>query len=57
MHDLHIWALVPGKTVLTVHVEHGPDVTARQVLVQAQRLMSRHGIQHSTIQVEPAHTP
>ena len=57
VHDLHIWALVPGKTVLTVHVEHGPDVTARQVLVQAQRLMSRHGIQHSTIQVEPAHTP
>jgi zinc transporter 2 len=54
VHDLHIWALVPGKTVLTVHVEHGPEVTARQVLVQAQRLMNRNGILHSTIQVEPA---
>jgi cation diffusion facilitator family transporter len=55
VHDLHIWALVPGKTVLTVHLEHGPETTARSLLAQAQRMVTRRfGIQHSTIQVEPA---
>ncbi len=54
VHDLHVWSITPGDTMLTAHVviehgEHGTQVV-RQV---TERLKSAHGIAHVTIQPEP----
>lgn len=53
VHDLHVWSLVPGETLLSAHVvlrpgAHGTDV-ARLVGV---RLDQMHGVEHATIQPE-----
>lgn len=58
VHDLHVWSLVPGETLLSAHVvlrpgAHGTDV-ARLV---GLRLAQRHGIQHATIQPESPEAP
>lgn len=58
VHDLHIWTLTSGMHVATAHlvadsVEVGPGV-----LNQARTVLSRdHGIEHATLQVEPAAQP
>lgn len=54
VHDLHVWSIVPGETMLSAHVVlregvHGTDV-ARLVSV---RLAQRHHVEHATIQPEP----
>jgi cobalt-zinc-cadmium efflux system protein len=53
VHDLHVWSLVPGETLLSAHVvirpgAHGTDV-ARLVGVRLEEI---HDIQHATIQPE-----
>lgn len=58
VHDLHVWSLTPGETVLTAHVvlergARGTDVV-RSV---AQRLRAVHGIDHATIQPEAPSAP
>lgn len=55
VHDLHVWALMPGKLLLTVHLEAAPGARARDVLRAAQRVAHRRlGVAHATIQVEGA---
>ena len=51
VHDLHLWDLRPGKTILTAHVfsEHQQE---RQVLKGLTDLCRSKGIYHSTFQVE-----
>lgn len=51
VHDLHVWTLVPGKDMATVHLTSTGD-TAR-VLVSARKVLAERGIGHATIQVEP----
>ncbi len=58
MHDLHIWSLVPGTPLLSVHVvlthgAHGTDV-ARLV---GERVSEAHGIAHCTVQPEAPPAP
>jgi cobalt-zinc-cadmium efflux system protein len=54
-HDLHVWSISEGFDVLTVHVViakgyHGTDVVA----AVSRALREKHGLDHCTIQPEPA---
>lgn len=52
VHDLHVWSLTTGMDVATVHlVSHDRDA---DVLDAAQRVLSRHGLEHATVQVDSA---
>jgi cobalt-zinc-cadmium efflux system protein len=51
VHDLHVWTLVPGKDMATVHVTCCGDSV--QVLEQARAVMAARGLAHATVQVEP----
>jgi cobalt-zinc-cadmium efflux system protein len=51
VHDLHVWTLVPGKDAVTAHLTSSADST--KVLGEARAVMSAHGLEHATIQVEP----
>ncbi len=55
LHDLHVWSISTGFNVLTVHVVlkrgfHGTDVVA----AVGRAVREKHGIDHCTIQPEPA---
>ena len=55
VHDLHVWALMPGKLLLTVHLDAAPGARSQDVLHAAQRVAHRRlGLAHATIQVEGA---
>jgi cobalt-zinc-cadmium efflux system protein len=51
VHDLHVWTLVPGKDMVTAHLTSNAD-TAR-VLDDAKAVLTAHGLEHATVQVEP----
>ncbi|AKS30788.1 cation diffusion facilitator family transporter [Mycolicibacterium goodii] len=51
VHDLHVWTLVPGKDMVTAHLTSDAD-TAR-VLDDAKAVLTAHGLEHATVQVEP----
>lgn len=51
VHDLHVWTLVPGKDMVTAHLTSRRD--SAQVLDDARAVLSAHGLDHSTVQVEP----
>eukprot|EP01113_Clastostelium_recurvatum_P018039 TRINITY_DN2128_c0_g1_i5.p1 TRINITY_DN2128_c0_g1~~TRINITY_DN2128_c0_g1_i5.p1 ORF type:complete len:441 (-),score=119.67 TRINITY_DN2128_c0_g1_i5:48-1337(-) len=53
VHDLHIWSLTVGSPSLSVHLILSPEGDADIALGQAnQMLRSKHGIMHTTIQIE-----
>jgi cobalt-zinc-cadmium efflux system protein len=54
VHDLHVWTLVPGKDMATVHVTCCGDST--KVLSDARAVLSARGLEHATVQVEPPET-
>lgn len=54
VHDLHVWTLTTGMDVATVHVTATADNAA--VLAAAREVLERHGLDHATIQVDPAGT-
>jgi zinc transporter 2 len=55
VHDLHIWALMPGKPLLTVHLSTVRGAAHADVLAAAQAHVHRElRIAHCTIQVEDA---
>jgi cobalt-zinc-cadmium efflux system protein len=55
VHDLHMWTLTSNMHVLTAHVMTTDDTDAHAVLDRAREvLQSEHGIDHATLQVEPA---
>jgi cobalt-zinc-cadmium efflux system protein len=58
VHDLHIWTLTSGYTVLSAHVCLEKDCAGsgcwHQCLLEARNMLSdRFGIEHTTIQLEP----
>lgn len=58
VHDLHIWALTSGMHVATAHLVAESAAAGPGVLEQARAVLStRHGIEHATLQVEPADEP
>lgn len=51
VHDLHIWDLRPGKTILIAHVFSKTGME-REVLKQLTDISRKKRIYHSTFQVE-----
>jgi len=51
VHDLHVWTLVPGKDMVTAHLTSSGD--SARVLGAARAILTAHGLDHATIQVEP----
>ncbi|MEE1618906.1 cation diffusion facilitator family transporter [Brachybacterium sp. J153] len=55
VHDLHLWTLTSGMDVLTAHLRLEPGADAHSVLDAAQQVLREaHGLDHSTLQIEPA---
>lgn len=54
-HDLHLWTLTSGMEVGSVHLRLTDSADSHAVLDQARnRLRTDFGVEHATIQVEPA---
>ena len=54
-HDLHVWTLTSGMEVASAHVVLRPGADTHTVLDLTRRMLhDRFGIDHATIQVEPA---
>lgn len=54
VHQLHVWTLTSGMEVVSAHlvVRDGPDA---EVLAHARAMLSQeHGVEHATLQLEPA---
>ena len=61
VHDLHVWTLTSGMNVATAHLvtadphAGAPVADSATILTQAAAVMrERFGIEHATLQVEPA---
>jgi len=52
VHDLHVWTLVPGQDMATAHLGTSSDVG--RVLADARVVLAARGLNHATVQVEPA---
>jgi cobalt-zinc-cadmium efflux system protein len=57
VHDLHVWTLTTGMDVASAHLAIEPAADLATVLAGARgRLHDGYGIEHATLQVEPAGT-
>lgn len=55
VHDLHVWTLTSGMDVASAHLAIAPGADLAEVLRDARgRLDTEFGIDHATLQVEPA---
>lgn len=55
VHDLHLWTLTSGMNVATAHLVSTEDADTADVLVAASAVLREgFGIDHATLQVEPA---
>jgi cobalt-zinc-cadmium efflux system protein len=55
VHDVHVWSLTTGMDVASAHLAIEPAADLASVLAGARaRLHDEYGIEHSTLQVEPA---
>ncbi|OYO25204.1 cation transporter [Enemella dayhoffiae] len=55
VHDLHLWTLTSGMNVATAHLVSVDHDGMHPVLDAARELLhDRYGIEHATLQVEPA---
>ncbi len=55
VHDLHVWTLTSDMESASAHLVVGDPARTHAVLDQARVvLQDRHGIDHATLQVEPA---
>ncbi|MFU8840775.1 MAG: cation diffusion facilitator family transporter [Nitriliruptoraceae bacterium] len=55
VHDLHLWTLTSGMEVASVHLRLDPGADAHDALDRTRALLRTHyGIEHATVQVEPA---
>lgn len=54
LHNLHVWGLTSGKTVMSAHVTVDPALTDERTLIPSITELVEHdfGIEHSTVQVE-----
>lgn len=54
LHNLHVWGLTSGRTVMSAHVIVDPTLTDERKVIPAVTKLLEHdfGIEHSTVQVE-----
>lgn len=54
VHDLHIWALSPGKSSLTAHITVSQNkLSYDDILAKSQQIICDvYGVHHSTLQIE-----
>ncbi len=53
VHHVHVWSLVPGRVLLTLHVVIDPGADPMAVLRRVHEVLARDfGIDHATVQVE-----
>jgi cobalt-zinc-cadmium efflux system protein len=53
VHDLHVWSIDSGTTAMSCHLVLKSTEDADRVLAQSSQLMKqKHGIAHTTIQIE-----
>ena len=53
VHDLHVWTISSGRTVLSAHLVGRDDVDRDRVILAVNRtLRERFGLAHTTLQVE-----
>jgi len=52
VHDLHIWSITSGSVVLTTHVVVSEGVACNDIIKSVEDIARRHGINHTTVQVE-----
>ena len=51
-HDLHVWQLVDGMIISSVHLRCDRSADFMAIATQAKKVFHRHGIHSSTIQPE-----
>ncbi len=55
VHDLHVWTISSGWVSLSAHVAKRPEAEAAPILAAAKGVLrEKFGIEHLTLQVEPA---
>ncbi len=52
VHDLHVWSITSGSVILTAHVVVEDMGACNDVLHRVEEVVRKHGIEHSTIQLE-----
>ena len=55
IHHVHVWSLTPERPLVTLHANVGDAADHASVLAEIKRVLAeRFGIDHSTVQIEPA---
>mmetsp|Transcript_14276 Transcript_14276/g.43227 ORF Transcript_14276/g.43227 Transcript_14276/m.43227 type:complete len:125 (-) Transcript_14276:717-1091(-) len=54
VHDLHVWEISPGRSILTVHVGVCHGHSTDDVLHDAHRVSDAAGVTYATVQVQRA---
>ncbi|HEV7898136.1 MAG TPA: cation diffusion facilitator family transporter [Planosporangium sp.] len=57
VHDLHVWTLTSGMEAATAHLTVTQDAKTPAVLAGARTILSGKGVDHATLQLEPADSP
>jgi cobalt-zinc-cadmium efflux system protein len=58
VHDLHVWEIGSGFAALSAHVLVEPDADCHAIRRELEQIVqARFAIEHTTIQVEHAHSP
>jgi cobalt-zinc-cadmium efflux system protein len=57
VHDLHVWTLTSGMEAATAHLTVSEDAKTGAVLASARTVLSGRGVEHATLQLEPADSP
>jgi cobalt-zinc-cadmium efflux system protein len=55
VHDLHVWSVASEKVMLSAHLTVADMACWEAVLAESRKLLrERYGIEHVTLQPEPA---
>ncbi len=54
VHDLHVWSITSGMVALSAHMKADNAEPATLLATLRTRLRDRFGIEHTTIQIDPA---
>ncbi|WP_237169984.1 cation diffusion facilitator family transporter [Pandoraea faecigallinarum] len=53
VHHIHAWSITGERHMITLHAVPAPGISAREAMIAVQqRLATRFGVEHATIQIE-----